>query len=176
VDQSQGPDYGPRGYLPPRAARRARKIVLRERMGLHWPLAALAACVLLVVVGLVYLLRSGPPGAPFLSLGPVEGLTADDGTTVVPSDVYRAFLVVTAGGRVRVFAAPAADVTYCEDTRALEGDGGQVWTPDGILVGGQGESLTPLASTVHRGQLYADPTAGTDLPEDPTGATPACTP
>nr|MBA2530088.1 adenosylcobinamide-GDP ribazoletransferase [Euzebyales bacterium] len=63
------PDYGPRGYLPERAAKRARKIVLREQMGPAWPLAAVAAALLVGATGLWYLVTAGrPPGPPYTPL------------------------------------------------------------------------------------------------------------
>jgi len=169
VTDGAPPDFGPRGYLPPRAARRARKIVLRERMGLQWPVAAVVTAALVVVVGLLYLVRSGPPGPPFVAVGRVpdaEAVTiADAGGTPV--------LVVGAAGRVRAFVDPGTPVTWCAASRRLEAPDG-VWTPEGILVGGQGASLRQVASTVHDGELYVDPTAVTELPVDPSAERPAC--
>jgi hypothetical protein len=164
------PEYGPRGYLPPRAARRARKIVLRERMGLQWPVAAVVAGVLVVLVGAVYLLRSGPPGAPFVPLGPVPAV---EGVTPARA-AGDPLLVAVVAGRVGVFADPGVPVTWCAASRRLESPDGRVWTPEGILVGGDGASLRPVPSTVHGGELYADPRTATDLPPDPRGERPAC--
>ncbi|MTV26636.1 hypothetical protein FTX61_14610 [Nitriliruptoraceae bacterium ZYF776] len=35
-DPQQTPEFGPSGYLPERASKRARKIVLRAPLGLQW--------------------------------------------------------------------------------------------------------------------------------------------
>src|SRR5690606_17036265 len=59
---SERPDFGPSGYLPPRAARRARKIMLREPLGLQWAVAAVVAGLLVLLAGAGYLLwQSRPP-------------------------------------------------------------------------------------------------------------------
>ncbi|HUG87123.1 MAG TPA: hypothetical protein VMM13_21320, partial [Euzebya sp.] len=47
---AQQPEFGPGGYLPARAAQRARKIVLREQMGLHWAVAAVVAGLLILAI------------------------------------------------------------------------------------------------------------------------------
>ncbi|MBA3621541.1 MAG: hypothetical protein H0W51_04380, partial [Euzebyales bacterium] len=57
----------------------------------------------------------------------------------------------------------------------LEAPDGRVWTADGRLVGGDGESLTPLRSTVFEGTLYVD--RDTPLPSpapDDRGVVPGC--
>ena len=48
------PDYGPAGYVPPKAAKRARKVVLRAPMGLAWVIAPLVVGVVLVAVAVVF--------------------------------------------------------------------------------------------------------------------------
>ena len=172
------PEFGPRGYLPPRAARRARKIILREQMGLGWPLAAVAACVAVVVVGIAFLLRAGPPGPPFQAAGPLGAVPPSSAAVVAPGGDGAAgdpALVVRAGGRLRAFAAPGTDVAFCEDSRRLESADGTVWTLDGVLVGGQGTSLRPVAASVYEGTLYLDTTTSRpELPADPRGEVPAC--
>ena len=50
------PEFGPRGYLPPRASKRARKIVLRAPMSLAWVIAPLVIGVILLIVGWIYFL------------------------------------------------------------------------------------------------------------------------
>lgn len=169
------PAFGPRGYLPPRAAKRARKIVLREQMGIGWPLAAVAAAVVVALVGVTYLVRSGPPGAPFRAAGPLAEVAA--GTAgVVAVDGGGELLVVRAGGRVRTFAPPDTPVRWCADSARLESAGALVWTLDGILVGGDGTGLRALPSTVYDGTVYADlTTPGRTLPAEPRGERPACT-
>ena len=168
------PAFGPRGYLPERAAKRARKIVLREQMGVGWPLAAVAAAVLVAVVGVTYLARSGPPEEPFRTAGPLARVAAGS-AGVVAVDGAGDVLVVRAGGRVRTFAPPDARVRWCEDSSRLEAADGRVWTLDGILVGGDGAGLRAVPSTVYGDTVYADLTSpGRGLPADPRGETPAC--
>lgn len=167
------PDAGPRGYLPPKAARRARKIVLREPMGLGWPIAAVVAMVVLVGVAVAFvLLRTGPPDPPFVAAGPVAAIPQGTAGTLVAdgTDV----LVVRAGGRFRVFAAPSPTPAYCEASRRLEAADG-VWTLDGARVGGGATSLAPLPSAVHDGTVYVDPTnPGDPLPPSPRDEAPGC--
>jgi len=172
---SDPPAFGPRGYLPERAARRARKIVLREQMGLGWPLAAVAAALLVAGVGVTFLARSGPPDDPLRAAGPLAEVAA--GTAgVVAVEGGGEVLVVRAGGRVRTFAPPDGTVRWCEDSSRLEAADGRVWTLDGILVGGDGGGLRAVPSSVYGDTVYADVTSpGRDLPADPGGETPACT-
>ncbi|MDQ3451493.1 MAG: hypothetical protein M3493_02130 [Actinomycetota bacterium] len=165
------PDFGPRGYLPQRAATRARKIVLREQMGRGWLLAALGATVLVAVAGLVFLLvGSRAPGEPFSPAGPVEAVAQGDAGLV--GDTF----VVRGAGSVRAFIPPQGRVRWCARTDRLEAADGRVWTADGRLVGGTGESLTPLRSTVFEGTLYVD--RETPVPSPAPGdrsAAPGCT-
>lgn len=169
------PDFGPRGYLPERAARRARKIVLREQMGVGWPLAAVGAAILVVAVGIAFLLRSGPPAPPFRPAGPLARLAPSSAQVVPLEGPQGDVLVVRAGGGVRTFAPPPGPIGWCETSRRLESPDGQVWTLDGLLVGGGGTSLQPLPSTVYDGELYVDPTdPGPVPPADPREETAAC--
>lgn len=148
------PEFGPRGYVPPQAAKRARKIVLREPMGLGWPVAAVIAGALLVLLGVVFLLtRTGPPGAPFIPAAQVDHLDPRGATTV--SAGAAEVLVVRAGGPVRVFLSPASRVSYCPASKRLESADGDVWAMDGRHLAG-GDSLRPLAAQVHDGTLYVD--------------------
>lgn len=174
------PDAGPRGYLPPKAARRARKIVLREPMGLGWPVAAVVAMVVLVGVAVAFVvLRTGPPAAPFVAVGPVAAVP--QGSAGVLDGAGTDVLVVRAGGRFRVFAAPGGAPAYCDASRRLEAPDGAVWTLDGAAAGRGAASLTPLPSAVHDGTVYVDPTApGAALPaagdESPACTAPASAP
>lgn len=154
------PEFGPGGYLPERAAHRARKIILRAPLGLHWIVAALVAGVV-VVIASVWVLR-GPASElsePWIALGPVE--TFDEASFRDDHDV----LVVTAAGRVRVFADASA-VRFCAESRQLEAADGRVWR-----LTGRGTANTPslveVVSQVHREVLYIDPTR-TRTPEPPS--------
>ena len=172
------PDPGPKGYLPPRAAARARKIVLREPMVIGWPLAALAAAVLLAVVGVVFVTRSGAPQAPFVATGPPPDLRGADRTAVVDvPGVDRDAFAVRAGGALRVFARPDAPVRWCPASRRLESPSGDVFTPEGVRIGGLGSSLAPVPSVVFEDLLYLDAEALADpqpIATSTTGAVPVC--
>ena len=161
------PDYGPRGYLPPRAAKRARKIILREPMGLQWAVAAVVAGVLVLVAGGVLLLsRSGPPGPPFVAVGELAQIDPR-GAGTLPVGDGRDVLVLRGAGGVTVFAAPATAPTWCAARSRLISPGGAVWQADGRLVGGAGESLARLPAQVHAGVLYIDASSpGTRLEPD----------
>ena len=153
------PGYGPGGYLPERAARRARKIVLRERMGLGWPLAALGTAVGLIASAVAFVvLRSGGPGPPFEEVAALAGIDPRGGA-VVDTSAGAAF-VLRAGGRVRAFALPvgAVTATWCAASSRIEDPDGRVWTAEGVLVGGEGASLAPLPARVHEATVYVDPT------------------
>jgi hypothetical protein len=144
-------EYGPRGYLPERAAKRARKIILREQMGVGWPVAALGAAVLVALTGVAYvLLVARAPGPPFQAVGRLDAVAAGS------AGVLDGVLVVRAGGALRTFVAPDDPVEYCRATRRLEAADGRVWERTGRLVGGDGSSLQPLVSRVHDGVVYVD--------------------
>ncbi|MEX0658920.1 MAG: hypothetical protein WD080_07275 [Egibacteraceae bacterium] len=178
-DPEQRPDFGPGGYLPRRAAQRARKIVLREQMGMGWPIAAVAAAVVVALVGAVFLFtatRGGPPGPPFVPVAPLTAADPDGAATFALDGAVGgvdAVLVVRAGG-LRTYAAPGVAVTYCAASRRLE-TADRVWNLRGRLVGGDGDSLRPLATRLHDGQVYVDPTAPGPAPAPaPAGETPTC--
>lgn len=178
------PEFGPGGYLPERSAKRARKIVLREQMGLQWPIAAALAALLVVVAGGIFLATgTGPPAEPFVpvitsaAVDPrgAEVLSAGDqrGDDLAPAPVDLA--IVRAGGGVRVFVPPTDAVVFCAESGRLEAPGGAVWNTNGRLVGGAGESLQPLASQVFDGVVYVDPTSpGPRLPPETTAERPSC--
>jgi len=173
------PDFGPGGYLPGRAAKRARKIVLREQMGLGWPLAAVGAAAALVAVAVAFVaLRSGPPGPPFFPVGLVEELGGDVAVVVRTNEGPPAMLI-RAAGSLRAFLWPGEAVRWCDVSRQLESDAGTVWTPEGARVSGDpgasGGSLAPLPTAVHDGTLYVAPARPeAPLPASPTGAVPTC--
>lgn len=168
-------EFGPRGYLPQRAAKRARKIVLREQMGFGWPLAAVAASLIVVTAGVVYLLSvNRPPAAPFVAVAPLSQVPVAGGAGLPVGG--ESLFVLRAGGPMRVFAAPdGAALRWCGESRRIEGRAGQVWTAEGRLVGGEGSSLPALPSTVFRGVIYVDPSAPGSAPAPAsTSETPAC--
>ncbi len=171
-----GPDYGPRGYLPARAAQRARKIVLREQMGIGWPLAAVVAAVVVLGAGVWFLSSAGrTPGPPFFRLAQVQAIPVNSSRTLRQPGSDVRYLVVRTPAAVRVFEDPRLDVGWCAASGRLEGARGRVWTADGALVGGGGDSLRPLRTTVHGGAIYVDDT--TDVPRpppQPRGEEPAC--
>jgi hypothetical protein len=162
------PGFGPRGYLPDRAARRARKIVLRAPLGLQWVVAALVAGLVLLIAGLLVLDRAGsPPGPPWQALGPVADLSAS------VTDPATGLLVVNVGGRVRAFEAPPG-VVYCTPSNRLEHPDGRVWTLTGRAYAGA-DSLLPVATLTVSGVAYLDPTAvGLPLDALDTIAVPGC--
>ena len=167
------PDFGPGGYLPSKAAKRARKIVLREQMGFGWPMAAIAAALLVGVAGVAFLRSSSqPPAAPFQAVGEIAAVEAS-GAGVLGTGAAKV-LVVRAAGPVRVFAAEAATPIWCPETRRLESPDA-AWTADGRSVFGSAPSLQPLRSVVFDGVLYVDLTPSLPRPAaGPPGARPAC--
>lgn len=151
TSEREAPEFGPSGYLPDRAARRARKIILRAPLGMEWIVASLVAGVVVVAAGVVFLTSSGgPPGEPYVPIGPVAGLPAAG-----PLEQVDAF-VVTTTGRPRAFAETPADLRYCAATRQLEAATG-VWSLTGRGLGGA-ESLREHPTVVADGVLYVDPT------------------
>lgn len=144
------PEFGPSGYLPERASKRARKIVLRAPLGLQWPIAALLAGLAVVVAGVLFLRGSdSPPPEPWVAVGEV----ADIGPAQPVDDLD--VLLVGAGGRLRAFA-DASEVGYCEPSNRLETSDGQVWNLTGRGLGGTA-SLAEHPSLVQDGTAYVDP-------------------
>ena len=168
-----GPEFGPGGYLPPKAAKRARKIVLREQMGWGWPLAAVGAALLVAVAGGIFLLTAKePPQAPYVELAflaELEGPVYVGGAGGLPT-----VLVVRAGGAIRTFRAPPGDPTWCDQSRRVE-TASAAWTSNGAVVFGDQPSLTPLRSVVYDGTIYVDPTNPLPPPAAaPDGVPPVC--
>ena len=162
------PEFGPGGYLPERAAHRARKIILRAPLGLHWIVAALVAGVVVVAASL-WVLR-GPASElndPWVALG--DPATFGDAAYLAEHDV----LVVGAAGRIRVFA-DASHVSFCASSRQLEAADGRVWRLTGRGTSGVA-SLVEVVSQVHRDVLHIDPTRTRDAePPSPDVFTPGC--
>ena len=166
--RDETPAFGPSGYLPDRAARRARKIVLRAPLGLQWVVASLVAGLVVLVAGLVLLGgRADTPGAPWVPLGAVDEL---------PETSYGAgsgLLVVHVAGRVRAFAAPDG-VVYCAPSNRLEHPDGRVWALTGRGFAGTA-SLAPAPTLTVGGIAYLDPTTLGTPPEPLEDlADPAC--
>lgn len=167
-DPMPDPSFGPSGYLPDRAARRARKIVLRAPLGLQWVVASLVAGAVVLVAGVLLLGRGADaPGEPWVVLGAVADLPAsgEDGAT--------GLLVVHVAGRVRAFDAPDG-VAYCAASNRLEHPDGRVWALTGRGFAST-PSLAPAPTLTVSGIAYVDPTAPGAPPRplsDP--ATPAC--
>ncbi len=147
--------FGPSGYLPERASKRARKIVLRAPLGSQWIVGSIVAGVVLVVAGVWFLLASGsgpePPWEPVASVAEVApALRVDD------------LLLVPGAGRVRAFADAGA-VVYCEPTNRLGSPDGGVWTLTGRGLAGT-PSLEEHPTQLHDGTVYVDRTVRTPAP------------
>lgn len=168
-----GPERGPGGWLPERAAKRARKIVLRERMALSWPAAALVAAVVVAATGAVFLLSpGGPPAPPFVAVADVAGVAGADGLPVTAQG--RTVLLLRAAGTLRAYLVEDPTIAYCPDSDRLEAPDGRVWTLQGRLLGGEGDSLVVLPTALHEGTVYVDPIGGSSLEPRRQGAHPAC--
>jgi hypothetical protein len=168
VEPEPRPDFGPGGYLPERAARRARKIVLRAPLGLQWVVASLVAGAVLLVAGLLFLGQGAAgPQAPWTALGPLEGLEH------AAVDPVTDLLVVTVGGRLRAFEAPEG-VLYCAMSNRLEHPDGRVWALTGRGYAGT-PSLVPVPTLTVSGEAYLDATRRGDvLAPLEDAATPGC--
>lgn len=160
-DAGEQPEFGPEGYLPERAARRARKIVLRAPLGLQWVIGAIVVGLIVVVVGVVFLTSAGdPPGEPYVEIGPVEALRP------ARFDEQRGVLFLAASGPVRAFVIPGDTTTpvWCPDSGHLETPDGRVWSPTGRALDG-GPSLAEHPTLVVDGVVYLDQTR--QLPAPP---------
>ncbi len=171
-ERDELPEYGPSGYLPEKATRRARKIVLRAPLGLQWVIAAAAVGIVLVVVAAVLLLvrPGGRPGPPFEAIGPISSI----GPTRY--DEARRVLYVGAAGPVRAFAVPGGGVPfYCAASGRLESPDGRVWSLTGrALDGGASLERHPVLVDAD-GVVYVDFSRTLPgLAAEEAGATPAC--
>jgi hypothetical protein len=163
VDDPEQLDFGPSGYLPERASKRARKIILRAPLGLQWVIASVVAGIVLVAAGVLFLQRgASPPGPPWVEVGPVAIVGA---STYDPThDV----LLVGATGRIRAFA-DAGDVSWCAASNRLESADGRVWSLTGRGLGGT-RSLAEHPTLVVNDVVHLDPTRtlpGPDPSPDP---------
>jgi hypothetical protein len=168
VSDPHQPEFGPSGYLPERASKRARKIVLRAPLGLQWVIASVVAGLVVLVAGVLFLQRGQqPPPAPWVDAGPVERIDparADDELGV---------LLIAAGGQVRAFVGADA-VGYCPASNRLEATDGRVWS-----LTGRGFADTPSLAghptQLRSGRVYVDPTTTLAGPEPTADAIePAC--
>jgi hypothetical protein len=160
------PEFGPSGYLPPRAAKRARKIVLRAPLGLQWVVGSLVVGVVVVIAGILWLTADDAPGEPWTAIGPADEV----GTASREGDLD---LLLVGNGRIRAFAETGErDLDYCADSRRIESPDGGVWSLTGRGLGGR-ESLREHPTLVRDGVLYVDTTrttsapAGSDEPAEP---------
>lgn len=166
------PDFGPSGYLPDRAARRARKIVLRAPLGIQWVIGSVVVGVVVVVAGWLAL-RTSTPGPPYVEVPAEEvAVMTQEGAALVTVDSTEVALV-TILGRSRAFdwSAPATDLPqYCRESGLLESVDGAAWRATGRGVGGT-DSLIELPSVTVEGRLFVDPTNPLPpLDEDPQTA------
>ena len=161
---AENPEFGPSGYLPERASKRARKIILRAPLGMQWVVGALLAGVVLLVAGMLFFQRSGsPPPAPWIAAGPIEAFGAAEVVELAGPDGPTGVLIVTAGGRVRAFA-DAPQVRYCASSNLLQAPDGSSWS----LVGRGLERIPSLdqhPTLVQDGRLYVDVTRVAPGPE-----------
>jgi hypothetical protein len=168
VPDPQTPEFGPSGYLPERASKRARKIVLRAPLGLQWVIASVVAGLVVLAAGVLLLQRGQqPPPAPWVDAGAAERVDP------VRADDELGVLLVAAGGQVRAFV-DAAVVAYCPASNRLEAPDGRVWS-----LTGRGFAATPSLAghptLLRSGTVYVDPTVRLPGPE-PTADTvePGC--
>lgn len=155
---AEQPEFGPSGYLPERASKRARKIVLRAPLGAQWIVASLVAGVVVVIAGVWFLLSAGAaPEEPWVAVAEVE----DVGRALALAD--RDVLLVTGAGRIRAFA-DAGEVAFCADSNRLESPDGRVWSLTGRGFAGA-TSLSEHPTTLHERTVYLDPTVEVPGPE-----------
>lgn len=168
MSDTERPEFGPSGYLPPRAARRARKIVLRSPLGMQWVVGSLVVGAVVVVAGVLWLAGDEAPGEPWVAVGEAAevGVTAEAGDLEV---------LLAGNGRIRAFAdAHARGATYCEVSRRLESPDGGVWSLTGRGLDGTA-SLREHPARVHDGVVYVDPTHTFAAPAPSSeSAEPAC--
>lgn len=160
-------EFGPGGYLPERAAKRARKIVLRAPLGLQWVVASVVAGLVVVVAGVLLLSRGGAPDAPYVAVAEVAEVAGE----VVRDDATGAVLVGLSG-RIRAFATDE-DLTYCAANRRLESSDGGVWSLTGRSLSDR-PSLAEHPAISADGTLYVDPTVTTQPPAPADPVEPAC--
>lgn len=149
-------------------------------MSFGWPLAAVAAAVLVAVAGGAYLwFASQPPGDPYVAVGAITDVPPDGAATLAPP-VAATFgevvpvLVVRAGGGVRGFHIDGRDFRWCDASRRIEGPGA-AWLPDGRQVFGDDDPLRAAPIQVFDGVIYVDPiTPVAAAARGPAGEPPRC--
>jgi hypothetical protein len=158
-----GRDPGGRiAYLPPRAAR-ARKLILRSQLGRGWIVASALFGVVILAAGILFLVRAGHPGPPWVRIAPLSGLPAE-AVTQVADPAGQVVVVDRRGGGLRAFLAPAGP---CPVVAAGSGFArpcaGQRWDAAGATASGRrdGEEAPPplrqVPASVAGGALYVDP-------------------
>ena len=170
TEDSSTPQFGPGGYLPERASKRARKIVLRAPLGLQWIVASAVFGILVLVTGLVWLNAGGPPGPPFVAAG---ALPTAEGPTVTHLPDVDAWLVTGTGPALAVPTGQVDELAWCDVAGQFESADGRVWSATGR--GYDTPSLRTHPVVVHDGAVYVDPTTvreGTRPSGDPRA--PAC--
>ena len=153
TDESSSPDFGPGGYLPERASKRARKIVLRAPLGLQWIVAAGLFGILVLVAGLAWLTAGGPPGPPHVAAGP---LPASQGPSVDRLPAVDAWLVTGTGPALAVPTDQVDELVWCAAAGQLESADGRVWSATGRGYGTPSLRTHPVV--IHDGTVYVDPT------------------
>jgi hypothetical protein len=152
------PPPGRVAWLPPRAAR-ARKLILRTRLGLPWILAALAFAALILVAGGVLLVRSGRPADPWVRLGPVAAFPAGQ-VSQAPAPDGRALVVDRRDAGLRVFLAePGPCPVQAAGAGFARPCQGRRWDGEGRPAGA-GPALRRVPVQLAHGDLYVDPAAG----------------
>lgn len=154
-DEPPDTEFGPGGYLPQKAAKRARKIVLRAELGLQWVIAAVVAAVLLLAAGVLWLLAGDGVPDGYEPVVPAVSV-AEPGAA---ASTNAEFLALNDQGRVRVYAMVSPSLTFCPATGNLEarvGDEIHVWTTTGRSLDGF-EPLPQFASRVVDAIVYVDP-------------------
>ena len=152
------PDPDRTAYLPPRAAK-ARKLILRRRLGLGWILAAAVFGLVILVAGGLLVARGGRPGPPWARVAPVAALPAG-AVTEVPGPVGRV-VVDRRGGQVRAFlVAPGRCPVEAAGAGFARRCAGERWTAAGAPAAGGEDAPPPLRrvpASFARGDLYVDP-------------------
>ena len=170
MNAPSSPEFGPGGYLPERASKRARKIVLRAPLGLQWIVASAVFAVLVLVAGIAWLQTGGPPGPPYEA---TIQWTSSEGVTVIEDTDVGVWIVAGAGPVLAVPDDQADGLTWCEASGHLESADGRVWTATGRGLGT--DSLDSHPVRVHDGTVYVDPTTLSPGPRPADEATdPAC--
>ena len=172
---AEEPEFGPGGYLPDRASRRARKIVLRAPMGIQWVIGSLVVGVVVVVAGWLAL-RDTTPQPPWVEVPPALAVGPPGvAPWTAPPGGSEDAIVVRSGARTRVFRwAGGTPPVLCDASGLLEAPGGATWR-----VTGRGLEDTPSLAEhpvlIDDGVLWADPTTTLDpLPPDPAPADRGC--